>query len=114
MNIKKEYKKEYKKYVKINSRDDYSFCCISVGEKVMKFLDNEKVSPEAAFNKGIKDSGITGFMAGCIAGTVSKFHIRGEEFRKWWNIENQIKDEGEKANQKEGAVLNPALMTIEI
>lgn len=50
--------------------------------------------------------------AGCVASMVSKCHSRGEEFRKKWNIDNQIQTEGEKAN-KEGGVLNPALLTID-
>ena len=40
---------------------------------------------------------------------VSKCHSRGEEFRKKWNLDNQIGDEGEKANEGKG-VLNPALL----
>jgi hypothetical protein len=36
----------------------------------------------------------------------------GEELRRWHNKDVQIGDEGEKANETPGAVLNPALLTI--
>lgn len=42
---------------------------------------------------------------------ISKCHSRGEEFRKKWNHDNQISDEGDKANES-GGVLNPALLKI--
>lgn len=50
-------------------------------------------------------------MAGCVAQMVSECHERGEEFRKQWNKDNQIKDEGDKANDS-GGVLNPAIISI--
>ena len=54
--------------------------------------------------------GLSGFQAGCVASLVSQVAPRGEEFRVWWNLHTQIKDEGEKANVS-GGILNPALMT---
>jgi hypothetical protein len=48
-------------------------------------------------------------MAGAVAMIVLHCHSRSEEFRQKWNLENQIGDEGEKANEGEG-VLNPAIM----
>jgi len=111
MKIKRGLKREYERYLKINSNDGYSKCVIVAGERVGCLLD-KGLEPEKAFWKGIKDSDITGFMAGCIASAISKFHPRGEEFRKWWNIDNQIKNEGEEANKEKGVTLNPALLTI--
>ena len=55
--------------------------------------------------------GITGFMAWAVASIVSQCHSRGEEFRQKWNIDTQIQDEGEKANEGKG-ILNPALLNI--
>jgi hypothetical protein len=55
--------------------------------------------------------GITGFMAGCVAQMISRCHSRGEEFRRKWNKDNQIHDEGEKANES-GGVINPAILNI--
>ncbi len=108
-----------------NNQDNYGKCCIDVARKVMEFLDEEPNTPitkgwnEFGVNglisradKAINAGGITGFMAGAVASMVSHCHSRGEEFRKVWNLDIQIKNEGEKANEKEGAVLNPALLNI--
>ena len=111
MKIKKGLKREYKNYVKINSNHFYSKAVIDYTEKVGDLLD-KGLEPKEAFWTGVKDSGITGFQSGCIASAIARFHPRGEEFRKWWNLDTQIKDEGEKANKKKGTVLNPALITI--
>ena len=111
--------REWNEYVSKNN-DPYGKCCVDVAREVMKLLDTLKYKnfkPHqiiCAAEKNIKEDGITGFMAGCVASMVSQCHSRGEEFRKKWNIENQIGDEGEKANKKERATLNPALLTIDI
>lgn len=55
--------------------------------------------------------GITGFMYGCAVSILSQVWVHGEELRRWHNIETQIKDEGEKANES-GGVLNPALLCV--
>jgi len=99
-----------------NNKDSYGKASVDVAREVMKLLDTEeykefdthKIICDA--NK-IIDAGITGFMAGCVSEMVSKCHSRGEEFRKQWNTDNQIGDEGDKAN-KGGGVLNPALLNI--
>jgi hypothetical protein len=84
----------------------------------MKILDDEpgdfntyKIICRA--DEEIKAGGITGFMAGCVASMVSQVHSRGEEFRKKWNKDNQIGEEGDKANES-GGVLNPALLNVSI
>mgnify|MGYP007089157422 CR=1 FL=1 len=58
------------------------------------------------------DSGITGFMYGCAVGLLSDCWVHGEQLRRWSNKDVQMKDEGDKANETPGAVLNPALLTI--
>lgn len=55
--------------------------------------------------------GITGFMYGCAVGILAKVWKYGEELRRWHNLDSQLRDEGEKANES-GGVLNPALFTI--
>jgi hypothetical protein len=55
--------------------------------------------------------GITGFMYGMAVSILSGLWIHGERLRKWHNIDTQIKDEEEKANEK-GTVLNPATLVI--
>lgn len=107
--------KEWNECVAKND-DPYGGCAVNVAREVMRLLDEEKGDFDAQnlvhrANDTLK-AGITGFMAGCVASMVSKFHSRGEEFRRKWNKDYQIGDEGEKANES-GGVLNPALLTIE-
>lgn len=109
-------KKDWKEWVKINAKDPYSNCCVEVAGKVMELLDDDD---HGEFNANdivgeadrLLDAGITGFMSGCVAQMVSRCHSRGEEFRKKWNKETQIENEGDKANKGKG-VLNPALLSI--
>lgn len=56
--------------------------------------------------------GITGFMYGCAVSILSKCWILGEDLRRWHNRHTQIRDEGDRANDKPGAVLNPALLSL--
>lgn len=55
--------------------------------------------------------GITGFMYGCAVGILSKVWKHGEALRLWHNLNTQINNEGERANES-GGVLNPALLNI--
>lgn len=98
------------------NKDAYGKCCVDVARRVMDILDKEsgdfdchKIICRA--DDEIEAGGITGFMAGCVAAMVSKVHSRGEEFRRKWNLDTQIHDEGEKANDS-GGILNPALLNI--
>ena len=107
-------KEDWQKHEKVN-QDPYGKCCVDIAREVMRLLDIRetfdchKIIGEA--EKNIGEEGITGFMAGAIASMVSQVHSRGEEFRKQWNLDNQIGNEGEKANKGKG-VLNPALLNI--
>lgn len=56
--------------------------------------------------------GITGFMYGCAVGILSRAWVHGEQLRRWSNRNVQIANEGDEANEKEGAVLNPALLCV--
>lgn len=56
--------------------------------------------------------GITGFMYGAAVRVLAQVWKHGEELRRWHNRAYQIGDEGDKANEKEGAVLNPAMLCI--
>jgi hypothetical protein len=56
--------------------------------------------------------GITGFMYGAAVSMLAKCWYRGEELRRWHNLDTQIGTEGEKANES-GGTLNPALLTID-
>lgn len=57
------------------------------------------------------DDGITGFMYGCAVSVLSHCWTHGEELRRWHNLDTQIKNEGERANES-GGVLNPAMLNI--
>ena len=108
--------KSWESWVKANT-DSYGKAAVDVAREVMRLLDEpdykdfdtHKIICDADDN--IEAGGITGFMAGCVASMVSKCHSRGEEFRRKWNGDNQIGNEGDKANEGDG-VLNPALLNI--
>jgi len=53
--------------------------------------------------------GITGFMYGCAVATLAHCWEHGEELRRWHNLDTQVGNEGERANDA-GTVLNPALL----
>ena len=106
---------DWNKAVEVN-KDPYGKACVDVARRAMEILDEElgdfdchKLICRA--DDESKAGGITGFMAGCVAQMISQCHSRGEEFRKKWNLDNQIKDEGEKANEN-GGILNPAILEI--
>jgi hypothetical protein len=96
--------KEWEEAVAKN-QDGYGHAVVDVTVKACKYLD-EGLSCKKAEDKGVKGSGITGFMAGCMAQWITYFHPRGEEFRKYWNKQFGIKED------KKG-VVNPAVVTVE-
>ena len=99
--------KKWQSYVEKN-KDDYGKCCVDVARRVMEILDEDETPfhggyfPDVHTTHGIickadhdiDAGGITGFMAGCVAQMVSQIHSRGEEFRKQYNVDNQISSEG--------------------
>ena len=104
------------KAVKVND-EPYGKACVDVTRRVMEILDEDndfdchEIICRA--DKDVKAGDITGFMASCVAQMISSCHSRGEEFRRAWNKDNQIGNEGEKANES-GGVLNPALLNIAV
>ena len=106
MEIKKELKDKYEKYVKINQDDAYSKCVVDCGEIFGNFIDEGKTFDEA--QKMMLDTkqgnGITGFMMGALMLAVCHFHPKGEEIKKWWNKEN--------GREEAKGVINPALIEI--
>jgi len=94
------------------------------GRAIMVYAENwaelmeKKMAGGATLRDIAKDSsheadtaGISGFMYGCAVGMLSEVWEHGEALRNWHNLGTQIGTEGEKAN-KEGGVLNPALLNI--
>ena len=111
MKLKNE--KLWNEYVAKNT-DPYGKCIVNVAKRVMELLDNEnKVDARNLVMRAEKElkAGLTGFMAGAVASIVSTCHKKGEEFRKSWNNDVAIGDEGKKANDS-GGVLNPAIVRI--
>jgi len=102
--LKEGLEKEYESYVSKN-QDSYGNEVILVTARVCKLLDEGK-TPQEAEDEGIKDSGITGFMAGAMASSIARFHPRGEEFKKFFN--KQCGGTGE-----EKGTINPAILTVE-
>jgi len=102
-----------------NNQDGY-------GKAIMDYAERWADLMEAQLALGIKlencakqtsydadTDGITGFMYGAAVSVLAQCWKYGEQLRRWHNLDIQIHNEGELANEK-GTVLNPALMTIEI
>ena len=91
------------------NKDPYGNCCVKVAKRVMEILDENKnfdanhIINQA--NDDIEAGGITGFMAGAVAGIVSNCHSRGEEFRIKWNEQYGV------SKDKKG-VVNPAILHV--
>lgn len=106
----------WQKFKTINS-DAYGGAVVAYSERWARLMQ-----VEIANGKNLEDvadatsqeadiEGITGFMYGCAASTLSHCWKHGEQLRRWHNIKTQIGNEGEKANES-GGVLNPALLSI--
>jgi len=74
--------------VKIND-DPYGKACIDVTRRVMEILDKDELFDchqiICRADKEVDAGGITGFMAGCVASMVKRYHSRGDEFNRQWN-----------------------------
>ena len=108
----------FNKAVRLNSADGYSAATV-------KFAIAWAVAMQQALRQGKKIGdvaeelsqevdyeGITGFMYGFAVSFLAKFWKHGEELRRWHNLDTQLGNEGEQANKKKDAVLNPALLSI--
>ena len=109
--------KTWKKYVEVNRDDPYGRRCVTYAEEWAELMER-KISEGAKLEDIAKSTsheadtdGITGFMYGMAVSMLSRCWQDGERLRRWHNIDTQIKDEGEKANEK-GTVLNPAIINI--
>lgn len=93
------------------NKDSYGAGVVKWGNDFADLLDTGRSDFKAMSHETGDSHGYTGFMYGCMISAVAHFHPRGEEVRKWHNLDTQMHDEGEKANE-DGSVLNPALITI--
>jgi hypothetical protein len=55
------------------------------------------------------EEGITGYMYGCAVDILSQVWVHGEALRRWHNAKYD-----KSANEKPGAVINPALVAISV
>lgn len=69
----------------------------------------EDIAKETSHEADIE--GITGFMYGAAVSILSQVWEYGETLRRWHNLDTQIGNEGERANEN-GVVLNPAILRI--
>lgn len=94
------------------------------GAGVVKYAERWARLMQARMNDGSKlediarqssldadNEGITGFMYGCAVATLAQCWEYGDQLRRWHNLDTQIHNEGEKANET-GGVLNPALLSV--
>jgi hypothetical protein len=111
---------KYRKAKKINSSNSYSNRIVTYAHQwavgMQRDLREGKKLEEVAdeVSKFVNYDDITGFMYGCAAGFIAHFWKHGKEFRKWFNLYNQIGDEGEKANKKRNRILNPAILSVSL
>lgn len=116
MKIRLDMIDEYESYKK-NNTDEYGKAIVDYTERWAELMEVEMLEGKNFENMAkttscIADTeGITGFMYGCSVSAISSFWVHGEELRKWHNLDTQIRNEGEKANES-GKVLNPALLVI--
>jgi hypothetical protein len=117
MKIKEGMQAEWDNVVKIND-DPYGKAAIDYARSWAELMEArmadgaklEDIAEKAGHDADVE--GITGFMYGCAVSTLSQVWEHGEELRRWHNLDTQVGDEGEKANEA-GTTLNPALLTIE-
>lgn len=98
-----------------NNTDLYGKGCVDFAKRWAELMESkiergellESIAEITSHDADI--DGITGFMYGCAVSMLAQCWIHGEQLRKWHNLDCQLGDEGEKANEK-GGVLNPALL----
>ena len=97
--------------------DGYGGAVVSYAERWARLMQVEMsegrtisaTAKQASHNADLE--GITGFMYGCAVAILSKCWKHGEDLRRWHNIDTQLGNEGEKANET-GGVLNPAVLSL--
>lgn len=107
----------WKQWVNANADDPYGAACVRYAEAWADEMEKrmaageklEDIASTASHDVDRRPGfGITGFMYGCAVQMLAQCWEHGEALRRWHNIDTQIHDEGEKANES-GGVLNPAV-----
>lgn len=97
--------------------DGYGSCTMQYAQRWAEMMEEKMDAGEKLTDIAKKTSheadteGIAGFMYGCAISILSQVWEHGEELRQWHNLDAQIGNEGEKANDR-GRVLNPALLNV--
>jgi len=97
--------------------DSYKAACIRYAEISARLMQLEIVNGASVEDVAEATSceadieGITGNMYGTAVMILSQTWVHGEQLRRWHNLETQLYDEGERANES-GGVLNPALLGV--
>lgn len=100
-----------------NYLDRYGNAVIEYAERWARLMQLEMASGKALEDVARDTSfeadteGITGFMYGAAVSVLAKCWTHGDQLRRWHNLDTQIGDEGERANET-GATLNPALLNV--
>ena len=101
----------------VKNQDSYGNACYRFAERWARLMqkclgDGQTVAECAKPAIHLADNeGITGFMYGCAVSILAAVWVHGDELRRWHNLDTQIGNEGEKANET-GSVLNPAIVSI--
>jgi len=117
MNIAEGKQKEYADW-KAKNTDPYGSEIFRYAEAwadlmELRMCDGEKLEDIAKDTSHQADTeGITGFMYGAAVAVLFHAWEHGEQLRRWHNLSTQIRNEGEEANKKDGAVLNPAVLSV--
>lgn len=116
--MKLKDKETWESYVE-NNTDPYGGRCVSYAKDWAELMEKSMhngatlaVCAKQTSHEADTD-GITGFMYGAAVSMLSQCWEHGEELRRWHNLDTQIGNEGEKANEKD-TTLNPALLNIEV
>lgn len=118
--MKRNSQEEWDKGIANQEGDAYGLACFDYAEKWADLMEphveaGEDFSTfaEEASHKANVGIGVSGFMHSMAALILAKSWVHGEAFRLWFNIHEQIGDEGERANEK-GTILNTAILNISV
>lgn len=100
-----------------NNQDPYGHGVVVFAERWARLMQVEMASGKSLEEVASSTSheadtdGITGFMYGAAVSTLAQTWKYGDQLRRWHNLDTQLGDEGERANES-GGVLNPAMLNI--
>ena len=101
-----------------NNDDLYGKAILEYAQRWAEFMEphidaGEDIASFAKKTSNTADTeGITGFMYGAAVSVLTSCWEYGEALRLWYNLDIQIGTEGEEANKKPNAVLNPAMLLL--